>query len=115
MTTHSYKHKILLDENFIARTRLPLLNRRFDVKHISHDYQHDGWSDEQVYELAIKTKRVLVTFNVKDFVILAESSTSTGVVGVPTNMSTKTIDKKLTAFFTKGTKRSLLGKLIHIT
>jgi len=48
MTTHSFKHKILLDENFTARSKLPLLNQRFDVKHVSHDYKHDGWSDKVI-------------------------------------------------------------------
>ena len=115
MTTHSYKHKILLDENFTARSQLPLLNSRFDVKHTSHDYKHDGWSDERVYQFTKATKRILVTFNVKDFVDLAKISSNTGVVGVSTNMSTQMIDKKLTALFRKSTEKSLFGKLTVIS
>ena len=115
MTTHSSKHKILLDENFTARSQLPLLNNKFDIKHVSHDYKHDGWSDEEVYQFAKDTKRILVTFNVKDFVDLAKISSNTGVVGVSTNMPTTMIDKKLTALFRKATKKSLLGKLTAIS
>lgn len=115
MTTRSYKHKILLDENFTARSKLPLLNSRFDIKHSSHDYNHDGWSDTQVYQFAHETKRILVTFNVKDFVDLAKISPDTGVAGVSANMPTKMIDQKLTALFRKATEKSLLGKLTTIT
>lgn len=115
MTTHSFKHKILLDENFTARSLLPLLNKRFDVKHISHDYHHDGMGDDQVYAFAVKNKRILVTFNVKDFINFASISKETGIVGVSANMPTKIIDQKLRALFTKSTKTSLFGKVTYIS
>lgn len=115
MTTHSFKHKILLDENFTARSLLPLFNERFDVKHISHDYHQDGMSDDQVYTFAVKNKRILVTFNVKDFVNFVSLSKETGIVGVSANMPTKIIDQKLRALFIKSSEHSLFGKVTYIT
>ena len=115
MAPRFYKHKILLDENFPNRKYFPILNSRFNVKHIAKDLKHSGWSDDQIYKFAQKGKMVIVTFNVKDFVDFVDVSHNTGIVGVSNNLSNEDIDKKLTALFTKSTKRSLFGKITHIT
>ena len=39
-----YKHKLLLDEGFHLRSRLPILNHRFDIKHITGDFKQTGVS-----------------------------------------------------------------------
>lgn len=110
-----YKHKLLLDEGFHVRQRLPILNHRFDVKHITGDFKQLGLPDTEVYQFAIKQKRIIVTFNVKDFKALAISSNQTGVIGVSANLAPSQIDKKLTALLNKSTKKSLFGKLTTIS
>lgn len=110
-----HKHKLLLDENFPARSSFPTLNRKFDVKHISADLKQVGLSDPQVYELAKKEKRLLVTYNIKDFLSLSSKSAETGVIGVSANLSLAQIDKKLVALLNKSSKSKLFGKLIMIT
>ncbi len=57
----------------------------------------------------------VVTFNVKDFVDFVELSNTTGIVGISTNLSEEDIDKKLTALFTRSSKRSLFGKITFIS
>lgn len=110
-----YKHKLLLDENFPIRTYFPALNRRFDVKHIKADLNLVGLSDPEVYNLACKVGRLVVTRNIKHFTGLASISKQTGVIGVSENLLFDQVDKKLTALLNKSSKKSLLGKLTLIT
>ena len=115
MPKRFHKYKLLLDENFSVRSSFPLLNRRFDVKHIAQDLNKAGISDEQVYEIARKQGRLLITYNVKDFSRLASKSKDTGIIGVSANLSMGQIDKKLTALLLRSPKSSLYGKLSGIT
>ena len=115
MKKRFYKHKILLDENVHYKTYFPVLNSFFDVKHITEDYHKVGLSDLQIYKYALSLKRIIVTFNIKDFHELALTSKKIGVVGISSNMPVEVIDKKLTAFFKKASKNSLLGKLTSVT
>jgi len=115
MPKRFHKYKLLLDENFYLRSSLPLLNNRFDVKHLSADLKLSGLSDPKVYELARKEERLLVTYNVKDFSSLVAKSTDSGIIGVSANLSIEQIDKKLVALLTKSSKRTLFGKLTVIT
>ena len=115
MAKRFYKHKILLDEDVHYRFYFPTLNSLFDVKHITEDYNQVGLKDPQVYKFAVKEERILVTFNTKDFRELVKTGRKIGVIGVSSNLPIETIDKKLTAFFRKATKRSLVGKLTTLT
>lgn len=115
MTKRFYKHKLLLDENFPIRSALPLLNKRYDLKHIAADYDQAGISDPKVYEIACKESRILITYNIKDFRELAQTSNDAGVIGVSPNLTLEQIDRKLTSLLNKSTKRSLFGKLTPIT
>lgn len=115
MPKRFHKYRLLLDENFPTRSSFPLLNNRFDVKHIAQDLNKAGILDEQVYEIARKQDRLLITYNVKDFSSLASRSTDTGIIGVSANLSIEQIDKKLVALLTKSSKRTLFGKLTVIT
>lgn len=110
-----YKHKLLLDENFPIKTHFPALNRRFDLKHIKADLNHEGLSDPEVYALARKQGRLVVTRNIKHFKELAQTSSETGVIGVSENLLFDQVDKKLVALLTKSTKKSLFGKLTVIS
>lgn len=101
----------MLDENFVIRSALPLINRRYDAKHIAADLNAAGLSDPEVYKLAIKENRLLITYNVKDFEVLLKSDPRSGIIGVSANLSLIQVDKKLTALLNKATKNSLFGKL----
>jgi len=115
MPQRFHKHKLLLDEGFHYRHKLPIANSRFDIKHVAGDFKQVSLPDQQVYELARKGKRLLVTYNVKDFVGLAEQSKETGIIGVSPNITTEQIDKKLTALLTRSGENELTGKLTMIT
>lgn len=114
-TKQSYKHKLLLDENFPIRKYFPTLNRKFDIKHIGADYNLASLSDPKVYALARKEKRIIVTRNIKDFEELALMSNDTGVIGVSPNLTFKQADVKLTALLNRSKKKSLVGKITKIS
>jgi len=104
----------LLDENFPVRSYFPNLNRRYDVKHITKDLNIASLPDAKVYKLAQKSGRIIVTYNVKDFIPLIENDPKAGVIGVSPNLPPDQVDKKLTALLNKSTQKSLLGKLTTI-
>ncbi len=115
MVHRFHKHKLLLDEGFPIRSYFPLLNSRFDVKHIVEDLKQDGLSDNKIHELAAKQGRIVVTLNIKDFKPLAPINKSTGVIGVSAALPFDQVDKKLTSLLTKSTQKQLLGKLIVVS
>ena len=110
-----YKHKLLLDENMPPRAEFPRVNGLFDVKHIRDDLDSGGVPDPQVYELAAKLQRLIVTFNARDFKALATRSQDTGIIGVSANLSSHQIDTKLTALLVRSSAKALHGKLTTIT
>ena len=81
-----YKHKLLLDENMPHRLEFPRLNGLFDVKHVRDDLKSGGLPDPQVYDLAAKLQRLIVTFNARVFKSLATGSLDTGIIGVSANL-----------------------------
>ena len=105
----------MLDENFPVRSYFPNLNRRYDVKHLTKDLNLASLSDPKVYKFAQKEGRIIVTYNIKDFIPLVENDTESGVIGVSPNLPPDQVDKKLTALLAKSTKKSLLGKLTIIS
>lgn len=110
-----YKHKLLLDEGFLYRQRLPILNSRFNLKHVTGDLGFTSLNDEDVYKVGVKQKRLIITFNDKDFRPLAEKSNDTGVIGVSANLTAEIIDKKLTALLMHASEKSLNGKFTYIS
>src|SRR3990167_2868421 len=109
------KHKLLLDEGFPVRAYFPLLNSRFDVKHITQDFKQVSLSDSEVHRFAADHDRIVVTLNIKDFKPIFPTNKNTGVIGVSANLPYDQVDKKLTALLIKSTKRQLLGRLNVIT
>jgi predicted nuclease of predicted toxin-antitoxin system len=114
MPPNSFKPKLLLDEGFPRRNKLPNLNKRFDTKHITGDFNKTAWTDDRVYKFAIKEKRLIVTFNKKDFKEFATFDEDSGVIGVSDNLTNEQIDKKLLGLL-KRRGLKLYGKFISIT
>ena len=104
-----YKHKLLLDEGFPPRLYFPRLNERFDVKHIKTDFRKIGLPGTEVYAFAVMLKRLIVTYNAKDFRRFAHNSEETGVIGVPALMLYHHIDTKLTSLLTHSSPNALQG------
>lgn len=115
MSRKYHKYKFLLDENFLERSRLLLLNSRYNIKHIKSDFKLIGLTDPEVHTFAAKEKRVIITFNDKDFANLASKNPKSGVIGVSTNMTADHIDKKLASLLRKTKPNEIYGKFIYIS
>jgi uncharacterized protein DUF5615 len=115
MPKRFYKHRVLLDENMPHRTDLPLLNSKFDVKHLVDDLKQGGLPDPQVYKLAVTQKRILVTFNTKHFRTRAGTKADAGVIGISANLPLSQVDTKLTALLTRSTQHALAKNYIPLT
>lgn len=100
---------------YSRRLVFPRLNQLFDVKHIRDDLSNAGISDPQVYTLAVKQKRLVVTYNAKDFRELATRSQVSGVIAVSANMPFHKVDKKLAALLQRKSGKSLYGKFTFLT
>ena len=105
-----YKRKLLLDEGLYPRQYLKRLNSRYNVKHIKHDLHKSGANDQDVYTIACKEKRVIITYNVKDFKKFASKNKDSGVIGVNSNLLADHLDKELNALLAKNASKSLYGK-----
>ena len=115
MPTRFHKYKLLLDENIPGRTFFPRLNRLFDVKHLRDDLNRPGLTDPQVYSLAIRLGRFVVTYNIKDFRTLATQSQDTGVIGISPHLPLHQVDAKLTALLMRSRESALVGRYTAIS
>ena len=71
--------KLYLDEDITSGPALAanLRQRGFDVVSVV-ELGHGGWTDEEQFEYAISTGRALLTFNIKDFIPLAQNFYNNG-------------------------------------
>jgi len=105
-----YKHKLLLDEGLYPRNVLQRTNNRQNLMHIKHDLNKGGIPDKEVYEVACKQKRIVVTYNIDDFRVLAKLNKESGVIGVTDNLSPNQLDTKLSSLLNKNPEKSFYGK-----
>lgn len=110
MPPRFYKHKLILDEGLYPRKLLSRTNSRYNVRHIKHDLNSPGISDRQIYEIAVLQKRIIVTYNIADFIKLATQSKRSGVIGVTQSLTPEQLDTKLNSLLSKSSEKSFYGK-----
>lgn len=110
MPPRFYKHKLLLDEGLYPRKLLSRTNNRYNIRHIKHDLNKGGIEDKQIYEIAIKQNRIVVTYNVRDFRKLATQNKSAGVIGVTQGFTPEQLDTRLNSLLSKSSENSFYGK-----
>ncbi len=71
--------RLLLDAHISSRRiATPLRNLGHDVRAIAEERELDGLADEQLLELATTETRAMITFDVKDFTVIARRWAETG-------------------------------------
>src|SRR5258708_39627476 len=110
MPPRFYKHKLLFDEGLFKRQSLKRINSRYNIKHIRHELNRGGITDKEVYDLACKEKRIIITYNINDFKKLAQKSSDTGVIGVTQTFTPDQLDAKLNSLLSKSSEKSFYGK-----
>lgn len=115
MPPRFYKHKLLLDEGIFPRQSLRRINNRYNIKHIKHDLKKGGIEDQEVYEIACKGKRIIITYNIGDFRKLARQSKNTGVIGVTYGFTPERLDIKLNSLLSKSSEKKFYGKYTSLS
>ena len=109
MPPRFYKHKLLLDEGLYPQKSLKRINSRYNIKHIKHDLNKGGITDNEIYQIARGQKRVIITYNIDDFKKLALKSKKTGVIGVTQGLTPDQLDTKLNSLLSKSSENSFYG------
>ncbi len=89
------------------------MNDRANCRHV-HDYHLGGATDQAVYATAIREKRMMITFNTRDYARLV-TPTTPSVVALSMQLSTKQIDRKVTALIRRLKPADSLGRLFRIS
>ena len=105
-----HKHKILLDEHLLNRRKYPSLNEQFDVKHIAMDLGRAGLEDPDVYDLAVKAGRIIITRNGKHFRPLAGTKEDAGIIAVSGEAPAAQVDTALTALLKREGPKYFTGQ-----
>lgn len=114
MPKRPHKFKLLFDENLESRELFPKLNNFHNIRNIVKDYKKSGLKDSEVFELSEKEKRILVTYNYKDFNNFPLSE-AVGVIGISHTLTIGEIDKKLMSFLRTKTENDLYSKKYFIS
>jgi len=113
-TKHHEKYKLLLDEGLSPKNRYKNLNNYFDVKHIKHDLKKGAISDNEVYKCTTNEKRILVTFNIKDFNNLVKLN-KPSIIALSVNLTNDQADKKTFKLLKKLKYTESLGHIISVS
>ncbi len=115
MPLRFYKHKLPLDEGISPKRSLKRINNRYNIKHIKHDLNKGGIKDGEVYEIARKQKRIIITYNIGDFKRLTKKSKDTGIIGITQGITPEELDKKLNSLLSKSSEKSFYGKYTSLS
>mgnify|MGYP001579570198 CR=1 FL=1 len=110
-----YKHRLLLDEGLYPRKSLKRVNGRHNIRHIKHDVHKGGITDIEIYKLACAQKRIIITYNIKDFQKLAVKKKDSGVIGITAKLTPDQLDTKLNSFLSRHPENSLYGKYMALS
>ena len=105
-----YKHKLLLDEGIFPRKSLKRVNSRYNIRHIKHDLHKGGITDKEIYRIARKEKRIIITYNISDFRRLAKQSKDTGVLGITQGLTPDKLDAKLNSLLSRNPEKKFYGR-----
>lgn len=112
--TKKKKFRLLLDAAFAAPMIFQRLKKKANLAHVVHDLRLSRQaSDEEIYELAVKENRLVVTINFKDFKKLVRRG-KPGVIVIPPYLSNEDIDVKLSDFISGKDPEDFKGKAVKI-
>lgn len=89
---------MLLDAAFARPRTFTRLYKKANVTHVVFDYNlPPQCSDEEIYHLAVKEDRFVVTINYQDFKKLLKKG-KPGIIGIPSELSNQEIDREVCQF-----------------
>lgn len=106
----------LTDENISLRVAKYLREKCFDVKDIKEEKLY-GLSDEEIFEIAVKEKRAIITHD-KDFVNIARNSNQhhSGIILVkPKNLKPENVLSLIESLLNSEAMEKIKGNTIILT
>ena len=108
------KFRFLLDSAFATSSTFPKLSKKSNLAHVVFDYHRSYQAeDKDIYELAIRENRFVITINFKDFRKLVKKD-KPGIIGIESQLTNEEIDKKITLFIHDKDPKDYTGKAIKI-
>ena len=107
------RHRLLLDEGLHLPKSYPSLNKLHNALHVSQTKLR-GKSDNVLFDYAVKEKRMVVVFNIKDFRKLIKSD-KPSVISLSVNLTDKQADLKMCKALKHLRKAEINGHLISVT
>ncbi len=108
------KFRLLLDSAFARPGAFPKLKKKANVAHAVADCGLSPQAeDEEIYQMAVKENRFVLTINFKDFKKLVKKR-KPGVIGIESQLSNKEIDELVTNFLSGKDPDDFIGKAIKI-
>lgn len=105
---------MLLDSAFAKPALFVLLSKKANIAHVVHTYNFSPQAnDEEIYNLAVREERFVVTINYKDFKKLVKENKS-GIIAIPSELSNKIIDKLISEFISGKDPNDYWGKATKI-
>ena len=110
----TFPHKLLCDEGILYRQALLQTQKRFDIKNVESDLRLSNLADDDLFALAAREGRLILTDNERDFSKLANWETLTGVIFVDGDNRYSDVDGKLLNLLERSSHDELYGKVTHI-
>lgn len=108
------KFRLLFDVAFAHPSLFKRLTKKANLAHARHTYNISPQAeDKDIYQLAVKENRFVVTINYEDFKKLVKKDKA-GIIGIPPYLSNEQIDKILTDFISEKDPEDYKGKAIKI-
>ena len=108
------KFRLLLDSAFAKPESFPKLRKKTNLAHTVHDFGLSPQSsDEEIYQHAVQTNRLVLTINYKDFKKLVHSG-KPGIIAIESQLTNEQIDNLVTKFVSGKNPADFLGRAIKI-
>ncbi len=105
---------MLLDAAFARPRTFARLSKKANVTHVVFDYNlPPQCSDEEIYQLAVKEDRFVVTINYQDFRKLVKKG-KPGIISIPSELSNQEIDQLLCRFLLMKNPGDYVGSAIKV-
>ncbi len=105
---------MLLDAAFARPRTFTKLFKKANVTHVVFDYKlPPQCSDEEIYQLAVRENRFVVTINYKDFKKLVKNG-KPGIIAIPSELPNQEIDTRLCDLLSAKNPDDYLGKAINV-
>lgn len=108
------KFRLLLDSAFAKPEAFPKLSKKANLAHCFYDLGLSRQAeDKEIYNVAVREDRFVLTINYKDFKKLARKG-KPGVIAIESQLSNEEIDKLVTKFVSGKNPDEFLGQTIKV-